>query len=57
MAWLDRAHEPGSRLAVQRGADYIEGFFAGLDASGRLLLQTDRDEIQTFAAGDILLLG
>ncbi|WP_438382101.1 biotin--[acetyl-CoA-carboxylase] ligase [Asaia sp. BMEF1] len=56
-AWLDRAHEPGARLAVQRGGDYIEGFFAGLDANGRLLLQTDRGEIQTFAAGDILLLG
>ncbi|NVN03106.1 MULTISPECIES: biotin--[acetyl-CoA-carboxylase] ligase [Asaia] len=57
IAWLDRAHEPGSRLAVQRGPDYIEGFFAGLDAGGRLLLQTVQGEIQTFAAGDILLLG
>ncbi|WP_336763002.1 biotin--[acetyl-CoA-carboxylase] ligase [Asaia sp. VD9] len=56
-AWLDRAHEPGSRLAVQRGGNYIEGFFAGLDECGRLLLQTDRDEVQTVAAGDILLLG
>ncbi|WP_232227979.1 hypothetical protein [Asaia astilbis] len=25
--------------------------------TGRLLLQTDQGEIQTFAAGDILLLG
>ena len=56
-AWLDRAHEPGSRLAVQRGENYIEGFFAGLDERGRLLLQTDLNEVQTFAAGDILLLG
>lgn len=56
-AWLDRAHAPGSRLAVQRGENYIEGFFAGLDLTGRLLLQTDQGEIQTFAAGDILLLG
>ncbi|GBQ87048.1 biotin--[acetyl-CoA-carboxylase] ligase [Asaia krungthepensis] len=56
-AWLDRAHEPGSRLAVQRGGNYIEGFFAGLDECGRLLLQTDRDEVQIIAAGDTLLLG
>ncbi|WP_122039200.1 biotin--[acetyl-CoA-carboxylase] ligase [Asaia bogorensis] len=56
-AWLDRAHEPGSRLAVQRGGDYIEGFFAGLDECGRLVLQTDQNEVQTVAAGDILLLG
>jgi len=57
MAWLDRAHDPGSRLAVQKGADYIEGFFVGLDECGRLLLQTDRDEIQTFSTGETLLLG
>lgn len=57
LAWLERAHEPGARLAVRRGENYIEGFFAGLDERGRLLLETDRNEVQTFAAGDILLLG
>ncbi|GBQ10780.1 biotin--acetyl-CoA-carboxylase ligase [Swaminathania salitolerans LMG 21291] len=56
-AWLERAHPLGTRLAVQRGDNYIEGFFAGLDASGRLLLQTDQGDLQAFLSGDILLLG
>lgn len=56
-AWLDRAHELGSRLAVDRGGDYIDGFFAGLDARGSLLLQTDPDTVVRISTGDVLLLG
>lgn len=56
-AWLERGHELGSRLAARRGNTYIPGFFAGLDDDGRLLLQTEQHGVQTFTAGDVILLG
>jgi BirA family biotin operon repressor/biotin-[acetyl-CoA-carboxylase] ligase len=37
-AWLERAHPVGTRLCVRRGADMVEGAFAGLTEDGRLRL-------------------
>jgi BirA family biotin operon repressor/biotin-[acetyl-CoA-carboxylase] ligase len=37
-AWLERAHPMGTRLRVRRGADMVEGAFAGLTEDGRLRL-------------------
>ncbi|AOX19676.1 biotin--[acetyl-CoA-carboxylase] ligase [Kozakia baliensis] len=54
--WLADAHPLGTHLAVQRGDNYINGSFAGLDELGRLLLRTDQNETLSFVTGDILLI-
>ncbi|GAN55052.1 biotin--[acetyl-CoA-carboxylase] ligase [Tanticharoenia sakaeratensis] len=57
VAWLAWAHPVGSKLAVQRGGDYIRGLFHGLDPNGALMLQTDSGEIVRSVAGEVLLVG
>ncbi len=54
LAWLERAHPPGTPLVVRGASTYEEGRFAGLTADGRLLLDTVAG-MKVIATGDILL--
>ncbi|MFT8674530.1 MAG: biotin--[acetyl-CoA-carboxylase] ligase [Acetobacter sp.] len=53
-AWLERAHPVGTPLVVAGGSTYEEGRFAGLEADGRLMLDTDTG-MKTVTTGEILL--
>ncbi|MGC8476269.1 MAG: biotin--[acetyl-CoA-carboxylase] ligase [Acetobacteraceae bacterium] len=56
-AWLARAHPAGTMLRVRLGgpaaAGVLEGTFAGLDADGTLLLDTEGGR-RRIAAGEVL---
>lgn len=51
-AFLERAPAPGASLCLRQGARTVAGRFAGLDAQGALLLQTE-DGLRAFAAGEV----
>lgn len=51
--WLARAHGLGSPLAVRQDQRRIEGIFVGLDADGRLLLDTP-DGREALTVGDVM---
>jgi BirA family biotin operon repressor/biotin-[acetyl-CoA-carboxylase] ligase len=53
-AWLDRAHPIGERMAINTGSAQISGAFAGLDAEGALMLQTEAG-VCRFTFGDVSL--
>lgn len=53
-AWLNRAHPLGERLSINAGSERVSGAFAGLDADGALILQTE-GEIRRFTFGDVSL--
>lgn len=55
-AWLARAAGLGTMISAAQGAERISGLFTGLDADGRLLLDTDAG-MQAIDAGDIFLGG
>ena len=52
-AWLARAHAPGAPLRVTQGGVTREGRFKTIDARGRLVLQTNENDI-FIDAGDVL---
>lgn len=52
-AWLDRAHPPGTPLAVHDGDRMIRGAFAGLAEDGALLLEGGVRVV----TGDVVLAG
>jgi BirA family biotin operon repressor/biotin-[acetyl-CoA-carboxylase] ligase len=53
-AWQERAHLPGTRLAVHVGQDdTLSGRFAGLEMDGALRLMLDDGTIEVVRAGDI----
>jgi BirA family biotin operon repressor/biotin-[acetyl-CoA-carboxylase] ligase len=55
--WSARAHPIGSRLSVHvEQSGQVEGSFAGLDASGSLLLRLANGEVRTIYAGDVSLI-
>lgn len=54
-AWLERAHPPGQRLAVNRGAGRLEGAFQGLGDNGALMLELDTGEMLYIEHGDVAL--
>jgi BirA family biotin operon repressor/biotin-[acetyl-CoA-carboxylase] ligase len=56
-AWLARAGPVGERLAVNAGAEPVEGAFAGLDADGALLLRDPQGQTRRFSYGDVTLAG
>jgi BirA family biotin operon repressor/biotin-[acetyl-CoA-carboxylase] ligase len=51
-AWLERAAYLGQTITIRPPSGAVSGVFAGLDASGRLLLQTSAGS-QAFDAGDL----
>lgn len=53
-AWLRHAHPPGTPLSLTLGARHVFGRFAGLSASGALLLDTG-DGIESFPTGEVML--
>ncbi len=53
-AWLGYAAGLGEPIRVLRAGQSLEGLFNGLDANGRLLLQT-QEGLQTIDAGDVFL--
>ncbi len=53
-AWLARAHPLGTPLAVRVDAETLEGEFAGLSATGALLLRRG-GETETINTGEVLL--
>ena len=56
MAWLARAHPPGTHLRLRAGAAEIGGQFAGLGDDGALLLRTG-GRVHAFSTGEILQAG
>jgi BirA family biotin operon repressor/biotin-[acetyl-CoA-carboxylase] ligase len=52
--WLERAGPLGEALTVNAGAGPVAGRFAGLDADGALLLDTDDGQL-SFSFGDVTL--
>ena len=55
--WLRRAVGLGEPCRVNLPHRSVEGVFKELDAGGRLVLQSDDGAVQSFAAGDVFLLG
>ena len=54
--WEQRAHLPGTRLAVHTGKDEtLSGRFAGLEPDGALRLMLDTGEIEIVRAGDVAM--
>jgi BirA family biotin operon repressor/biotin-[acetyl-CoA-carboxylase] ligase len=56
-AWLERSISPGEWLAVNTGAQRVEGTFLGIDANGSLLLQDQTSIVRQFSFGDVSLMG
>lgn len=54
VAWLDCASGLGERIAIQNGASIREGLFEGIDATGRLLMRTERG-LESVEAADLWL--
>jgi BirA family biotin operon repressor/biotin-[acetyl-CoA-carboxylase] ligase len=55
MAWLGFAGTLGEPLTVNAGAQTIAGTFAGLDASGALVLREASGKERTVTFGDVSL--
>lgn len=56
-AWLDRAHAPGTPLAVQLpDGERIEGIFEALDDEGALILRLADGGIRVIHAGDVFMM-
>lgn len=51
--WLARAHGLGQVVEVIVGEERLQGNFAGIDASGRLLLRSGKKPAQAIDAGDV----
>ena len=54
-AWLDYAVGLGERIAIQNGGGQREGVFEGIDATGRLLMHSERG-LDTVEAADVWIL-
>ena len=54
-AWLDYAVGLGERIAIQNGGGLREGVFEGIDATGRLLMHSERG-LDTVEAADVWIL-
>jgi BirA family transcriptional regulator, biotin operon repressor / biotin---[acetyl-CoA-carboxylase] ligase len=54
-AWLDRSFPPGTAMSVHLGDGRREGFFAGLDIDGALLLDDERGHGQRITYGDVTI--
>lgn len=56
-AWQERAGPMGEPLSVRLGNESLHGRYAGLDASGYLLLETADGRQRTISHGDVALSG
>lgn len=54
--WLERTMPVGTRLSVDIRGDRVEGAFATMDATGRLVLATKNGPV-TVEAGDVMIVG
>jgi len=54
-AWQGRAMKKGTATQVRLPQGTIKGTYAGLDASGGLLLRLDEGKMRTIHAGDIII--
>jgi BirA family biotin operon repressor/biotin-[acetyl-CoA-carboxylase] ligase len=54
-AWLDYAVGLGERIAIQNGGGQREGVFEGIDATGRLLMHSERG-LDAVEAADVWIL-
>jgi BirA family biotin operon repressor/biotin-[acetyl-CoA-carboxylase] ligase len=54
-AWLECAGGLGGPVSVNRNGIAREGFFRGIDAQGRMLLETPNGLMETIEAGDVSL--
>ncbi len=52
-AWLHRAGGLGEKAAVTRNGERLEGFFRGIDARGRMLLERTGGAVEAIDAGDV----
>ncbi|GJL84870.1 MAG: hypothetical protein DHS20C02_06450 [Micavibrio sp.] len=55
--WLERAHEPGTKLQIKLGESVEAGYFHDIDENGNLLLRIDGGDIQMITAGDVYVIG
>jgi BirA family biotin operon repressor/biotin-[acetyl-CoA-carboxylase] ligase len=54
--WQAAAHPAGAALSVHEpGGDVAHGVFAGLDATGSLLLRLEDGQVRSIHAGDVML--
>jgi BirA family transcriptional regulator, biotin operon repressor / biotin---[acetyl-CoA-carboxylase] ligase len=53
--WLDLALGLGERITIKNGTDQREGMFEGIDATGRLLIRSERG-VETIEAADLWLM-
>jgi BirA family biotin operon repressor/biotin-[acetyl-CoA-carboxylase] ligase len=51
--WLSAAHGVGEDIAVRNGGNEKQGRFAGLDQSGRLILELRGGTVEKISAGDV----
>ncbi len=55
--WMERGHAIGTRLSLSPSDDEtLAGYFAGLDASGALLLRLANGAMRTIHAGDVSMM-
>ncbi len=52
-AWLDQSGLTGKAITVHAGSDVVEGMFAGLDETGRLLVKDKSGELRSVSYGDV----
>jgi BirA family biotin operon repressor/biotin-[acetyl-CoA-carboxylase] ligase len=52
-AWLDHAGGIGGPVRVSRHDGVCDGIFRGVDAQGRLLLETPDGAVEIVEAGDV----
>jgi BirA family biotin operon repressor/biotin-[acetyl-CoA-carboxylase] ligase len=52
-AWLDHAGGVGGPVRVSRNQKVRDGVFRGVDAQGRLLLETPDGAVEIVEAGDV----
>lgn len=55
IAWLERSFSPGTAMSVNFGDGRREGFFAGLDIDGALLLDDGHGQRHRITYGDVTL--
>lgn len=54
-AWLERAGRPGEPVAINAGAERVEGVYVGIDDGGSLILRDPEGRERRFSYGDVTL--
>lgn len=55
-AWIEHSFSPGTAISVTQGDRLREGYYAGIDEAGALLLDTGSEGLIRITAGDVFAL-